>query len=288
MDHVSCKPPTIPDGRISRVRFWPRLCTPLIGVGLPARCETAVLAHPSPRHRAVRATPSPRGPGRRESSSVSGCAWTVVATECPEPLCPTRALPRSGRPLPAAWKGVTPSSSLVRAHAPDHPPPRASGAVVREVFAGCRQPLLEDGPSRHYLCNPCVGAWTHTPPSPPGALTQFFPGSSGLAPREPRSADGIDPAMQLRQGAVFRGGSHSLRFKPPRSLGPQVAPTAVQRTGPPGRFHHASPGRLPGPGCGIASCPTWAIDTAGLSPAGLQPCRLLPPAHGSSGQSLAA
>src|SRR5262245_64945370 len=27
--HVSTSPPTIPDGRLSRVRFGPRLCTPL-------------------------------------------------------------------------------------------------------------------------------------------------------------------------------------------------------------------------------------------------------------------
>jgi len=46
--------------------------------------------------------------------------------------------------------------------------------------------------------------------------------------------------------------------------------------GRPGRLHHASPGWLPAPGCGIATCPTRATDTAGLSPAGLQPCRLLP------------
>jgi hypothetical protein len=45
--------------------------------------------------------------------------------------------------------------------------------------------------------------------------------------------------------------------------------------GRPGRLHHASPGWLPAPGCGIATCPTRATDTAGLSPAGLQPCRLL-------------
>ena len=29
--HVSSGPPTIPDGRFSRVRFWPRLCTPFSG-----------------------------------------------------------------------------------------------------------------------------------------------------------------------------------------------------------------------------------------------------------------
>ena len=46
----------------------------------------------------------------------------------------------------------------------------------------------------------------------------------------------------------------------------------------PGRLHHASPGRLPVPGCGIATCLKWAIDMAGLPPAGLQPCWLLLPA----------
>ena len=40
------------------------------------------------------------------------------------------------------------------------------------------------------------------------------------------------------------------------------------------------PGGYPFLGCGIATCPTWAIDTAGLAPAGLQPRRLLLPAHG--------
>ena len=45
--------------------------------------------------------------------------------------------------------------------------------------------------------------------------------------------------------------------------------------GRPGRLHHAWLGWLPAPRCGIATCPTRAIDTAGLSPAGLQPCRLL-------------
>ena len=45
--------------------------------------------------------------------------------------------------------------------------PNSSGqlriSLFRPVFAGCRQPLLEDGPSRRYLHNLCEGAWTHTP-----------------------------------------------------------------------------------------------------------------------------
>ena len=53
------------------------------------------------------------------------------------------------------------------------PAPRWS--LVRRVLAGCRQSLLGDGPSRHYLCNPCVGAWTHTPPRLSSALAHSLP-----------------------------------------------------------------------------------------------------------------
>ena len=81
--------------------------------------------------------------------------------------------------------------------------------------------------------------------------------------------------MQLPQGKHFGAavislcsGSHAL-LDPPgcthRSL-------SAER---PGRLHHAPLGWLPAPSCGIATYPNRATDTAGLSPAGLQPCRLL-------------
>ena len=47
--------------------------------------------------------------------------------------------------------------------------------------------------------------------------------------------------------------------------------------GPPGRLHHAGPMPLPYMSSGIATCLKRAIGTAGLSPAGLQHCRLLSP-----------
>ena len=46
------------------------------------------------------------------------------------PFARSGCYPRRGG-LKAAWRGVTPSSSLVRAHAPDHPPPRASAFALR-------------------------------------------------------------------------------------------------------------------------------------------------------------
>ena len=48
------------------------------------------------------------------------------------------------------------------------------------VFAGCRQPLLARGPSRRYLRDLCMGAWTRTPLCPSGALARFFPVGFGL------------------------------------------------------------------------------------------------------------
>jgi len=61
-----------------------------------------------------------------------------------------------------------------------NPSRRLRLSLLRRVFAGCRQSLLGVGPSRHYLCNPCMGAWTPTPQCPPGALARFFPEDNGL------------------------------------------------------------------------------------------------------------
>lgn len=55
-----------------------------------------------------------------------------------------------------------------------------SVSLFRQVFAGCCEPLLEEGLSRPYLRNPCMGARTRTPQRLPGAHTRFFPESSGL------------------------------------------------------------------------------------------------------------
>jgi hypothetical protein len=75
--------------------------------------------------------------------------------------------------------------------------------------------------------------------------------------------------------AVIRSPSGSCTRSASRLLRPRRL-----RAGPPGLSHHASPGRLPRPGCGVATCSTWTISMAGLSPAGSQPCRLLLPAFG--------
>ena len=87
---------------------------------------------------------------------------------------------------------------------------------------------LEDGPSRHYLCNPCVGAWTPTSQCPSGALARFFPEGNGLTSNVTRSAHQKYTCNATSTGKVSRGCSHSLMFRLPRSLAPQVAPTAKE------------------------------------------------------------
>jgi hypothetical protein len=177
---------------------------------------------------------------------------------------------------------VTSPSSLIRTHAPDHPAPAASGFPIGlQVFAGCHQPLLPNGPSRHYLHNLCVGAWTHTPLLLSGASTHFFPESLGLAPRETRSAHRTIPAKQLPQGAGFRSCSHSLHFKLPRSPGPQIAPTATHASGRRARYTTHTPCGCPLWGVALLHVCSWAIDMIGLSPIRLWPCRPLLPAPGS-------
>jgi len=101
-------------------------------------------------------------------------------------------------------------------------------SLVRWVFAGCHQSLLGNGPSRHYLCNPCIGARTLTPQRPFGALARFFPKDCGLTSRFKGSTRQQSVAMQLQRRGKFRGCSHSITFKLLYLLDPLVAPT----TGP--------------------------------------------------------
>jgi hypothetical protein len=186
-----------------------------------------VLAHPSLRHDGVCLAPSPRCRPRVTRLCVRSVP-DFRGRRVPRAPLPGMGVTRAGATSKAAWRGVTPSSSLIRAHAPDHRPPRASGKpVVRAVFAGCRQSLLGDGPSRHYLCDPCAGARTHTPPRSSAARVHSLTEDTGLTPRETGSARETIPTWQFLRGAVFRGCSHSFTFGLLHSLGPQTAPTAA-------------------------------------------------------------
>ena len=184
-------------------------------------------------------------------------------------LSPGRwALPCPSWPrVPSPFPGITLPGAASRRLGPALPDRLRSYGLMRQtgmlrgpslllgpsVFAGCCEPLLQTGPSRHYLCNPCPGAWTPTRRRSPGALARFFPGDVGLTSQRTGSARQTIPAWQLPQGGLFPGCSHSLMFRLPDSLGLQVAP-AASFEGRPGRLHRASLGWLPAPSCGIATC----------------------------------
>ena len=131
--------------------------------------------------------------------------WASPGTaKCPEPLCPPRALPLAAK-CPASRQRALPLL------------PRSYGLMrqtkilltdfvylIRKVFAGCCQPLLEVGPSRRYLCDLCIGAWTRTPPRSIGASVRFFPINIDLSLASRRSARENNPATQLYAGLRFR------------------------------------------------------------------------------------
>ena len=125
-----------------------------------------------------------------------------------------------------ASEGVTPPSSLLRAHPPDpHPPTSSTPRLVRWVFAGCHQSLLDVGPSRRYFCRSFLGCLAPYPGVSPGAFARFFPEDSGLPPYLTGSALPrlTRTATSVRKGS--RGCRHSLMFRPPSLLATQIAPT---------------------------------------------------------------
>ena len=104
---------------------------------------------------------------------------------CPEPLCLIEALPLLHRSY-----GLMRQTKTL---------PSYSAFIIRRVRAGCCRSLLGDGLSRRYLCNPSIGAWTHTPGCLSGALVRFFPESSSLTLVAPSSAHPQLAAMQLQR-----------------------------------------------------------------------------------------
>ena len=115
------------------------------------------------------------------------------------------------------------------------------------VFAGCCQPLLGDGPSRRYLCNPCMGAWTPTPGCLSGAFVRFFPESYSLTivlrssahPIIHRNAISTMPKFTRRQSFLYV--QAPMLARPPD--GTHRADLRSCRR--PGRLHHAMDWKLP-------------------------------------------
>jgi len=67
---------------------------------------------------------------------------------------------------------------------------------LQRIFAGCCQPLLGDGPSRRYLCDPCIGAWTLTP----GCLS----GLSSVSPQRVTASPPLHRVRLIRHTAAMK------------------------------------------------------------------------------------
>ena len=144
-------------------------------------------------------------------------------------------VPRAPLPFP----GVTCSggtSRSIRGYYPSFLAPTGSCArpssshlldfrLVRWVFAGCHQSLLDAGPSRRYLCMSFLGCLAPYPGVSPGALSRFFPEDSGLPPGLTGSALPQFTRTATSARKLSRGCRHSLMFRPPSLLATQVAPT---------------------------------------------------------------
>jgi len=199
--------------------------------------------------------------------------WDRQVPRAPLPL---RGVTSPGVTSSATSKGVTPSSSLVRAHAPDQNPPTDSDLdLLRWVLAGCYQPLLGDGPSRRYLCESFPWCLDPYPGGFCGALTRFFPQNIGL-PRETTGRLTASLRSATSEQACFRGCSHSFTFRPQVLLATQVAPTAVvSPRGSRGVDTRAKHMSLPSCASGLLVVRTGQLTTEDFHLLDSQPCRLL-------------
>jgi hypothetical protein len=226
--HVSVSPPAIPDSRISRIRFWPRLCTPFTGYRPSHRTRALSAGLHTARRPRVCLHPRPDTDLHTNPGSAPGDEMRSQDHRVPRAPLPGPGVTWSRAAFNVASVGITPPSSLIRAHAPVLQPLPPFGLLMKEVFAGCCQPLLVIGPSRHYLCNPYAGAWTLTPPCSSSAHAHFFPEDTGLTSRETRSAHETIPAMRLLQGAAITRLQSFVNLQ---------APTLAR---PPGRTHRSN------------------------------------------------
>jgi hypothetical protein len=149
--------------------------------------------------------------------------------KCPEPLCPSAVLPHIGETSRVSSKDITPSSSLIPAHAPNLCPPSTSGFAscersVQVAVSPCCAKVLPDVISAHLSSR----VWTPTPVAPKvhtlvsSLRTLAFP-TLGTGRRF------TIPQQLLPLGYLFRGCSHSLLFRPASLLATPIAPTLTSR-----------------------------------------------------------
>ena len=146
-----------------------------------------------------------------------------------EPLCPPRVLLGTGRGQPRLGRRYPSLFAHIGSCAPPKPSRRFCIRSYDESLQVAASPLLGVGGSRRYLHNPCIGAWSLTPPRFLSASTRFFLRNFGLTIEMSRSAREICSMLCNFAWVYFSGvgvdprRAHFVKTKP-RFLGPPYDP----------------------------------------------------------------
>ena len=206
--------------------------------------------------------PSSRFQPRMRSSSESGCVLSLETAECPEPLCPWRALPAHGATSRVASEDITPPSSLIRAHASDQVPPGAS--VVPRTPGPCRLSPVPAG-GWPFPTLSLQSLRRRLDPYPAASLECTCP----FLPREHRPHATEDAFGTRNNATSYFGAGHSFIFRaprPPDCIIFVLGGRAVYTTHRPGGYPFRDVASLT---WGHGWCTSWTL--AALSAA---PCRI--------------
>ena len=207
---------------------------------------------------------------------MSGYSWSY---QCPEPLCTSKALPRSSwsqgprqQELPCLLRSyglMRQSSTLLAASVI----PSDSGSMQVAV-SPCWEEDLPDVVSAH----PSLRAWTPTPAALEVRMPVSSPKTAAFPPFGPGRRSTM-PVQRLQHGALFEAAVvHSCR--PAGVLTTQVAPTATaSAVGQPWFLRPSLSRFVTSPCPGYACRPNRAIDGRGLR---LVRCAALSAAGGCS------
>ena len=166
------------------------------------------------------------------SSAKTGSSDTrrgpVGDRQVPRAPLPETSVTRFRVVSPTTSKGATPSSSLLRAHAPDHHPP--PGFHVSHLYPWSLQVAASPCwvmvlPT--FLCKSVPGCLGHDPGGLLSAHACFFPNVIGLPYVPPIGRlSRVDPLRDSTAEGVSRS-SPFLTFRPPGLFATQVSPTAT-------------------------------------------------------------
>ena len=210
----------------------------------------------------------------REPEEEVGPAWNrrpcLPAASCPPPP--------SAQGSFAHPRGVTPPRHRLGDHVEERYPlviartdpcvrPNPSCLLGHSsadpVFAGCCQPLLREMAVPTLSLRPLRRRSDPYPAASPRYARPLLHGEQRPHPTGKRFGAPVFPHKQLRWGAVVEVAVIRLPWGSYARSASRLLRRASSDAGPPGLAHHASPGWLPYPGCGVASCPTWTTDVAG-------------------------